>query len=57
MRIQFARPFRMTSFEEYLLYDFGGMIGSIGGTLGLFIGFSFYDVILKIINYLKMLQN
>ena len=57
MRIQFARPFRMTSFEEYLLYDFGGMIGTVGGTLGLFIGFSFYDVILKIINYLKMLQN
>ena len=27
--------------EEYLIKDFVGMIGSIGGTLGLCIGFSF----------------
>ena len=27
--------------EEYLIHDFVGMLGSIGGTLGLFIGFSF----------------
>ena len=27
--------------EEYLVQDFVGMLGSIGGTLGLFIGFSF----------------
>ena len=27
--------------EEYLIQDFVGMLGSIGGTLGLFIGFSF----------------
>ena len=27
-------------FEEYLIYDFVSIIGSIGGTLGLFIGFS-----------------
>ena len=27
--------------EEFLIHDFVGMLGSIGGTLGLFIGFSF----------------
>ena len=27
-------------YEEYLLYDFGGIIGSVGGMLGLFLGFS-----------------
>ena len=30
-------------YEEYLLYDWIGMIGSIGGSLGLFVGFSFRD--------------
>ena len=57
MMIRFARPFKMTTFEEYLLYDFGGMVGTVGGTLGLFIGFSFYDVIMKITNCLKILRN
>jgi len=35
----------MNVYEEYLIYDVKGMVGSIGGTLGLFIGFSFYNVI------------
>ena len=30
-------------FEEYLIIDSVSMVGSIGGTLGLCIGFSFYD--------------
>ena len=30
--------------KEYLVYDFIGIVGSVGGTLGLFIGFSFYDL-------------
>ena len=29
--------------REYFIYDGLGMIGSIGGSLGLFIGFSFFD--------------
>ena len=29
--------------EEYVIYDFVGMISSLGGNLGLFIGFSFFD--------------
>ena len=29
--------------KEYLIYDFGGLVGFVGGTLGLFIGFSFFD--------------
>ena len=57
MTTRFARPYKMTVFEEYLLYDFNGLVGTVGGTLGLFIGFSFYDVILKITNYLKTLRN
>ena len=57
MTVRFARPFKMTTFEEYLLYDFGELVGTVGGTLGLFIGFSFYDVIMKITNCLKILRN
>ena len=29
--------------NEYLIYDMTGLIGSIGGSLGLFVGFSFRD--------------
>ena len=35
---------------EYKVYDFSGILGSVGGSLGLFIGFSFLDMILYIIN-------
>ena len=31
--------------EEYLIYDFIGFVGTVGGTLGLFVGFSFYDFV------------
>ena len=37
-------------FEEYLIYEITSVIGSIGGTLGLFIGFSFFDMSTKLIN-------
>ena len=30
--------------EEYLIYDIVGVVGSVGGTLGMFIGFSFIGV-------------
>ena len=39
--------------EEYLLYDITGAIGSIGGTLGLFIGFSFRDTIAILLDKIK----
>ena len=40
--------------QEYVIYDGTGFVGSIGGTLGLFIGFSFRDVLETI---LELLQN
>ena len=33
--------------KEVLVYDTNDMIGTIGGSLGLFLGFSFFDVICK----------
>ena len=35
--------------EEYLIHDSMSIIGSVGGTLGLFIGFSFSKVLSFII--------
>ena len=40
--------------EEYLIYDFTNMVSSVGGSLGLFIGFSFIGFIQAIVD---MLQN
>ena len=35
---------------EYFIYDTLSMVGTVGGTLGLFVGFSFYDFISMIID-------
>lgn len=39
--------------QDYLIYDTGGLIGSIGGTLGLFIGFSFHDLLILLLKSIK----
>ena len=36
--------------EEHLVYDWTNMIGTLGGSLGLLIGFSFFDFISIIID-------
>ena len=36
--------------QEYLVYDTLSLIGTIGGTLGLFLGFSFYDFVIMFID-------
>ena len=37
--------------QEYLVYDTLSLIGTIGGTLGLFLGFSFYDFVIMFIDF------
>ena len=44
-------PKRVSVNEEYLIYDFVAMISAIGGTLGLCIGFSFFDFCDLILRY------
>ena len=39
-------------YEEYLMYDIIGLIGTVGGTMGLFIGFSFFDVSSTVIHFI-----
>ena len=36
---------------EYLIFDTLSLVGEVGGTLGLFVGFSFYDFIAMIIDF------
>ena len=38
---EFAPPMKVTSLQEYLIFDMVGMIGSVGGSLGMCIGLSF----------------
>jgi hypothetical protein len=38
--------------KEALVYDTNDVIGAIGGSLGLFLGFSFFDVISKCLDNL-----
>ena len=40
-------------FNEYLIYDTMGMIGSVGGTFGMFIGFSMTGVISSVLDYFR----
>ena len=40
--------------EEYQVYDFIGMVGTVGGSLGLFIGFSFFDAICYLVDFIAL---
>ena len=44
----------MTVKEEYLIYDYVGLISSVGGTLGICVGFSFYNVSSRIVGWLGL---
>ena len=55
-KYRFANPKSVKVHEEYLIYDGIGLIGSVGGTLGIFIGFSFTCVVTSLINFLKKLS-
>ena len=42
---KFLPPQLKTVYKEYLIFDMVGVIGSVGGTLGMCIGFSFSGII------------
>ena len=57
LNLRFAPSLTTTVYEEYLIYDiFGMMIGSVGGTLGIFIGFSFSEILSLITHIFKKCQ-
>ena len=42
---------KIVVYEEYLIHNFWTMVGSVGGSLGLFVGFSFFDYICQAIDF------
>ena len=50
LKIKYGAPEVVIVHEEYLITDFTGVVGSVGGTLGLFIGFSFFNIISYLID-------
>ena len=48
---RFAKPGKVILRTEYYLYDFISTLGNVGGTLGLFIGFSFSGTISYVLNF------
>ena len=53
IQIKYKIERKETLYEEYLIYDVIGMIGSVGGTLGLFTGLSFASIVTLLINFAK----
>ena len=53
MKYKFALPLKAKVFQEYYIIEFMGLIGTVGGTLGVFIGFSFSNLIVCFIKYIK----
>jgi hypothetical protein len=54
-KLSFSIVFMSTSVtinEEYLVYDIHTFVGTVGGYMGLFIGFSFFDFGVLTVNYL-----
>ena len=50
---KFRLPQNAKVYEEYLITDTITLIGSVGGTLGLFIGFSISNVVSYIMDFFK----
>ena len=39
--------------EQYTLYDFNAIVSAVGGSLGLFLGFSFFDFVKVLLKLAK----
>ena len=52
---KFTLPLNAKVYEEYLITDTITLIGSVGGTLGLFIGFSISNVVNYIMDFFQLI--
>ena len=55
-RVTLESPYETSVSQEYLIYDTISVISAIGGTLGLFIGFSFREITKDVISFFMRLQ-
>ena len=44
------RDFQVIRYTEKYLYDFSAIISAVGGSMGLFLGFSFYAMSKNLVN-------
>ena len=51
---KFAIPLKAKVYKEYLITDGTTLFGSVGGTLGLFIGFSISNMVCFIVDFFKL---
>ena len=56
MEYSFEFPESMSVSEEYIIMNTLSMIASIGGTMGIFTGLSFFDVIPALIRFFEYLR-
>ena len=49
----FAQPEMTIKYKEHLVFDMTGMVGSVGGTLGMCIGFSFTGITSTMFSYIR----
>ena len=49
----FALPLKAKVYQEYLITDGITLFGSLGGTMGLFIGFSISNVVYTIMDFIQ----
>ena len=54
IQYRFSPPMMTNVQQEYLIFDIIGMIGSVGGTLGMCIGFSFSGVTTFILDFIQV---
>ena len=48
----FRPPYETNVLDEYVLFDFLGLVSSVGGTLGIFIGFSIFSIVSCCFNFI-----
>ena len=53
LSIRYKTPAMATLHEEYIIIDSYGMVSVVGGTLGIFVGFSFFDVITFLMTFFQ----
>ena len=53
LKFQFSPPVMTVFYQERLVFDTVGMLGSIGGTLGMCIGFSFSGITSTFLDFVK----
>ena len=56
LAIRYKPPAMVTLYEEYLIIDSYGMVGVVGGTLGLFVGFSIFDVVTYVVTFFQKIH-